>query len=149
MWYRAIWKDDGWALMTVYFVLEIQLKMALMKVDVSTTAFILTFISTLQCNAWLLLSASLVHQFAKINNRFSIVFHLPSHDNDNIIHVYKKMFRYNKWNWGQHWACNEWYVVYFNQIAGAVCSWKLVKICICPKMLLCTKRVSKIIVPPK
>ena len=99
MWYRAIWKDDGWALMTVYFVLEIQLKMALMKVDVSTTAFILTFISTLQCNAWLLLSASLVHQFAKINNRFSIVFHLPSHDNDNIIHAYRKMFRYNWGGW--------------------------------------------------
>ena len=101
--YRADNLKRWWALMTVYFVLEIKLKMALMKVDVSTTAFILTFISILQCNAWLLPPASLVHQFAKINNRFSIVFHLPSHDNDNIIHAYRKMFRYN---WGQHWACD-------------------------------------------
>ena len=53
----------------------------------------LMFILISHSNAWLLPPSSLISQFAVINNRFSIIFHLPNHDNDNLIHLYRMKFR--------------------------------------------------------
>ena len=44
-------------------------------------------------DCWFLPPSKFVNQFAINNNRYSVVFHLPNHANDKLIHAYRKKFR--------------------------------------------------------
>ena len=70
------------------------LKMTLEKYVGGKTVSILILVLILHCQAWLLTPSSLINQLANINNRFSIVFHLPDHENDKLIHSYSEALRY-------------------------------------------------------